>query len=136
MNSLKTIVTGIIFIIIAILLMQLAYLMIIVGLNSLAKDYPALNNISGTVGYLFTITTIIAIMFAGGYLTALIAEKRILLHCLIVGFITIGGMIWMSLENAQLTSIGILINTLLLIATLLGGFYQIKRETRQELKQQ
>ena len=132
MNSIKAILTGVAFIIIAILVMQLAYLIIIVGINNLAKDYPFLNNISGSIGYIFTTTTLLAIMFAGGYLTALIAEKRVLLHCLIIGLIIISGMMWMALENAQLTPMGIFVNALLLIFTLLGGLYQIKNLAKQQ----
>lgn len=131
MKSLKSITAGISFIIIAILLMQLAYLIIIVGFNNLAKDYPSLNNINGTVGYLITTSVLIFIMFLGGYITALLAEKKKLLHCSIVGLITTGVMMWMALENSKLTSNGILINGLMLVSTIIGGYYQNKNSSNQ-----
>lgn len=131
MKSLKSITAGISFIIIAILLMQLAYLIIIVGFNNLAKDYPTLNNINGTVGYLITTSVLIFIMFLGGYITALLAEKKKLLHCSIVGLITTGVMMWMALENSKLTSNGILINGLMLVSTIIGGYYQNKNSSNQ-----
>lgn len=132
MNSIKAILTGVAFIIIAILLMQLAYLITIVGINNLAKDYPSLNKLNGNIGTIIITTILLAIMFTGGYITALIAEKKVLLHCLTIGLITTGGMMWMALENSQLTPMGIFINTLLLIFTLLGGLYQIKNLAKQQ----
>ena len=127
MNSLKAIVSGILFIIIVTLLMQLAYIFIAVGYNSLAKDYPVLNEITGIFRYLIAIPVFIAIMFAGGYLTAVIANNKVLLHCLAVAVITTGGMMWMALENANLTSSGIIINVLMLLATTAGGLYWKKK---------
>ena len=130
MNSIKAIISGTSFIIIAILVMQLAYLFIIVGLNKLSNNYPFLNNISDTFGYLFTLISLFVIMFMGGYLTALIADNRKLIHALIVALIVIAGMMLMALENANLTLNGILINGLMLIITLLGAFLQKKKSSK------
>ena len=130
MNSIKAIISGSSFIIIAILVMQLAYLFIIVGLNNLSHDYPFLNNISGTFGYLFTLISLFVIMFMGGYLTALIADNKKLLHALIVALIVVVGMMLMALENANLTLNGILINGLMLIITLFGAFLQKKKSSK------
>lgn len=134
MNSIKAITAGIVFIIVATLLMQLAYLFIAVSYNSLAKSYPYLNEISGIFRYLTTISVFIMIMFAGGYLTAMIVETRVLIHSFIVGFITTAGMMWMALENANFTTTGIIINSLMLIATTLGGFYWSKRNIIHSIK--
>jgi len=123
MNSVKAIVSGIIFIIIALLMMQLAYLLIAVGYNSLAKSYPFLNDISGIFRYLIAIPVILGIMFAGGYITAAIATRGVLMHCLIVGIITSGGSLWMALENADLTFTGAIISLMMLILTAAGGLY-------------
>jgi hypothetical protein len=123
MRSIKAIVTGSLFIIVVILLMQLAYIFIAVGYNSLAHHYPFLNEISGYFRYFIVIPVFMVIMFFGGYITADIANTRVLLHCIAVGIITAGGTIWLALQNSNLTLTGILIFILALGATLAGGLH-------------
>ncbi len=127
MTGLKAIISGVIFILVAAMLMQLAYIFLAVGYNSLSKEYPFLNEISGIFRYLIAIPVFLGIMFLGGYLTAAIANTRVLLYCLIVGIITSGGMMWMALQNAEITLVGIIINTLTLFATVAGGFFWQKK---------
>lgn len=133
MNSLKAIISGIIFIFVAAMLMQLAYIFIAVGYNALAKDYPYLNEISGIFRYLVAIPVFLAIMFAGGYLTAVIANSKELIHSLIVGAIAIVTMMWMALTNAELTTRGVIINLLMLSFTALGGWYWKRRNRAKTL---
>ena len=127
MNSTKAIIAGIIFIIVATLLIQLAYLFVAVGYNSLEKDYPFLKEISGIFRYLIAIPVFIGVMFVGGYITAAIAKSktlsRTLMHCMVVGVVTIGGTMWLALENANLTLTGIIVNTLMMLATIAGGLW-------------
>ncbi len=127
MNSLKAVISGIIFIFVAAMIMQLAYIFIAVGYNALAKDYPYLNEISGIFRYLVAIPVFLAIMFTGGYLTAVIANSKELFHSLIVGAIAIVTMMWMALANAELTTRGIVINLLMLLFTVLGGWFWKRR---------
>jgi len=133
MNSLKAIISGIIFIFVAAMIMQLAYIFIAVGYNALAKDYPYLNEISGIFRYLVAIPVFLAIMFAGGYLTAVIANSKELIHSLIVGAIAIVTMMWMALTNAELTTRGVIINLLMLSFTALGGWYWKRRNRAKTL---
>ena len=123
MINFKAIVSGTIFIIVALLMMQLAYLLIAVGYNNLATSYPFLNDISGIFRYLIAIPVILGIMFAGGYITADIASSSVLMHCLLVGIITSGGSLWMALENADLTVTGAVISIMMLLVTAAGGLY-------------
>lgn len=123
MRSLKAIVAGTLFIVVVILLMQLAYIFIAVGYNSLAKHYPLLNNISAYFRYFIGIPVVMLIMFFGGYITASIANNKVLLHCLVVGCITAGGMILLALQNSNLTITGIVVFILSLTATAAGGLY-------------
>ena len=123
MRSIKAIVAGSLFIIVVILLMQLAYIFIAVGYNSLAHHYPFLNEISGYFRYFIVIPVFMVIMFFGGYITADIANTRVLLHCIAVGIITAGGTIWLALQNSNLTLTGILIFILAIAATLAGGLH-------------
>ena len=138
MRSIKAIVAGCLFIIVVILLMQLAFIFIAVGYNALAKDYPFLNEISGSFRYIIGIPIFMVIMFFGGYLTATIADTRVLvrvlLHCLAVGLITTGGMMYSALENTNLTLTGIVVFLLALVATAAGGLYWQTRTRKARKK--
>ena len=123
MRSIKAIVAGSLFIIVVILLMQLAYIFIAVGYNSLANHYPFLNDISGYFRYIIGIPVFMVIMFFGGYITADVANTRVLLHCIAVGILTAGGMILLALQNSNLTLTGIIIFILALAATIAGGLH-------------
>ena len=129
MNSIKAILAGSLFIFIAGILLQLAYIFMAVGYNALAKNHPALHEISPYFRYLIGIPVFIIIMFIGGYLTALIAKTRVLLHSGIVGILTVTGMMWPLLDKADLTVTGIVVSTLSLIATLAGGWSWNKKTT-------
>ncbi|MCK4833941.1 MAG: hypothetical protein KAT12_04155, partial [Gammaproteobacteria bacterium] len=88
MRSIKAIVAGSLFIIFVTLLLQLAYIFVAVGYSALAKDYPLLNDIAGSFRYILGIPIFVATMFAGGYITAVIAKAKLWQHCLTVGLIT------------------------------------------------
>ncbi len=127
MRSIKAIVVGCVFIIVTILLLQLAYIFVAVAYNALAKNYPLLNDIAGSFRYIIGIPVFIATMFIGGYITANIADMqastKVWLHCITVGLITAGGMIYPTLENSDITTTGIVVFVLALVATTAGGFY-------------
>ena len=132
MKSIKAILAGCVFIIVTILLLQLAYIFVAVAYNALAKDYPLLNDIAGSFRYIIGIPVFIAVMFIGGYITANIADMKastkIWLHCIVVGLITAGGMIYPTLENSDITTTGIVVFVLALVATTAGGFYWQKAD--------
>lgn len=132
MRSLKAIVAGTLFIVIVILLMQLAYIFIAVGYNSLAKHYPLLNDISGYFRYFIGIPVVMLIMFFGGYITASIANKKVLLHSLVVGCVTAGGTILLAMNNSNLTMTGMVVFILSLTATASGGLYWQKNNNIQD----
>ena len=127
MKSLKAIVAGSAFIIIVILFLQLAYIFVAVAYNALAKDFLFLNEISGYFRYLVGIPVFMATMFAGGYITAHIANMdtyvKTWLHSLVVGSITVGGMMYSAMVNSSLTLTGIVVIVLALIATAAGSYY-------------
>ena len=123
MQSVKSIVAGSLFIIIAILFVQLAYIFIAVGYSSLAKDYTFLNDISSVFRYLIGVPVVMSVMFIGGYITAEIARVNVLRHDLAVGIITAGGMMLMALQNTQLTLLGVFVLALALGTVVAGGMY-------------
>ena len=123
MKSIKAIAAGSLFIIVVILFLQLAFIFIAVAYNALAKDYAFLNDITGYFRYLIGIPVFMAVMFAGGYITASIARKKVWLHCMLVSLLTTGGMMWSALANTNLTTTGIVVFILALVATIAGGWY-------------
>ena len=125
MRSIKAVIVGSLFIIVVGLFVQLAYVFLAVGYNSLAKTYPFLNDISIYFRYLVAIPVYFLLMFTGGYITADLAKHKVLLHCLAVAFITIGVAMFSALENMymQLTVSGLVISILALASTLAGGWY-------------
>ena len=123
MRSIKAITAGSVLIVIAILLMQLAYIFIAVGYNALAKDFPILNDITDLLRYLVAIPIFLAIMFVGGFITAEIARTKVMIHCAVVAMITAGGTTLWAMEGGNLTVTGVVMLILALVATVMGGMY-------------
>ena len=123
MRSIKAITAGSVLIVIAILLMQLAYIFIAVGYNALAKDFPILNDITDLLRYLVAIPIFLVIMFVGGFITAEIARTKVTIHCAVVAMITAGGTTLWAMEGGNLTVTGVVMLILALVATVMGGMY-------------
>lgn len=133
MRSLKAIFAGSAFIVVVFLVIQLAYVFIAVGYNALASDFPVLKDISVLFRYIVGLPVLVVVMFLGGYITADIANikshLKVWLHCLIVGIMTAGAMMYSALENSNITLTGIVVVILALSASSAGGFYWL-RESR------
>jgi len=130
MKSIKAIVAGSVFIVVVILSLELAYIFIAVGYNSLATDFPFLNDITGLFRYLVGIPVFMATMFAGGYITASIANMhtnmKVWFHCFAVGIITVGVMMYSAMNNSSLTLTGIVVTVLAISASSAGGFFWLR----------
>ena len=130
MRSIKAIVVGSVFILAVLFLLGLIYIFMAVGFNSLAADFQFLNDITGLFRYLIGIPVFLLTMFAGGYITASIANMqtnlKVWFHCFAVGLISIGGMMYSSMEYSSLTSSGIVLIILALSASSAGGFYWLR----------
>ena len=130
MRSIKAIIAGSIFILVAHFLLGLIYIFIAVGYNALAADFQFLKDITGLFRYLVGIPVFMVIMFAGGYITASIANMhtniKVWFHCLAVGLITVGGTMYSAMEYSSLTLTGIVVIILALSASSAGGFYWLR----------
>ena len=130
MKSIKAIVVGSVFIFAVLFLLGLIYIFMAVGYNSLAADFKFLNDITGLFRYLIGIPIFLLTMFAGGYITASIANMqthlKVWFHCLAVGLISVGGMMSSTMEYSSLTSSGIVLIILALSASSAGGFYWLR----------
>lgn len=132
MKDVKAIMSGSIFIGVSILVLQLVVLFAMVAYNIAAKDYPFLKDISGDLyRYLLGIPIFIIVMFLGGYLTAAVGQGKVLQNCLMVGVITSAATMFLALENAVLTTTGIVMIVLMIGATVLGGMYWQRRQSKQ-----
>ncbi len=128
MKSILSIITGSAFIIITFLVLQLALLFVIVSYKTLSKDYPFLNDIDPSIfRYLVAIPVFLLVMFIGGYIVAMIAKNKVLLHTLIVGIITTVGSIGLALDYMEITLTGAIVMALMLAATVAGGMFWQRR---------
>lgn len=131
MRSLIAIAIGSVFIIVAILLMQLAYLFIAIEYNALAAEHPFLKEIAQLFKYIIALPIFVVTVFAGGYITADIAKmdtrNKVWAHCFAVGLITIGGMMYAALMNANLTITGFVLIIVAFVALFAGGSFGLKR---------
>ncbi|HEY9200069.1 MAG TPA: hypothetical protein VIQ81_00610 [Gammaproteobacteria bacterium] len=130
MKSIKAIVAGSVFVLAAISLLGLIYIFIAVGYNSLAVDFPFLNEISGLFRYVVGLPVFIMTLFAGGYITAYVANMhnsvKVWLHCLAVGAITVSSIMYSAMDYSSLTLTGIVVIILALGASSAGGFYWLR----------
>lgn len=130
MRSIKAVLVGSLFIIVVGLVVQLAYIFLAVGYNDLAKSHPFLDEIGIYFRFLIGIPIIFLIMFIGGYITADIARQKVQLHCLIVALLTVGTMTVSALDQAELTFTGFAVFVLALAATMAGGLFWQRGQSR------
>ena len=128
MKSLLSIITGSAFIIITFLVLQLVSLLAMVSYKMLSKDYPFLNDIDPSIfRYLIAIPAFLLVMFIGGYIAAMIAKNKVLLHTLVVGVITTAGSMGLALDYMKITVTGAIVMALMLAATVAGGMFWQRR---------
>lgn len=130
MKSIKAVLAGSLFIVIVTLVIQLVMVFLAVGYHYLARQFPLLNEITVYFRYLVGYPVFFGVLFAGGYLTASIAQKRVLLHCLPVGLLTIGISTLSALDYMVLTFTGALMVLLALLAVMAGGWYWQRTKNR------
>ena len=130
MKSIKAILAGSLFIIITIIIVQLAAVFLTVGYNILAKDYPFLREIGVYFKYLIAYPVFLLLLFIGGYITASLAPKQVLLHCVVVGVATVGLSTVTALDYMVVTVTGVVLVLLAILSTMAGGFYWQKKNNQ------
>ena len=128
-RSLKAIVIGVFFIAASLIAFQLLYLVLAPLYNNLGRSYPYLIEISAYLKALIILPSLLAIMFLGGYLTAVINHRKIILDTFIVGFLVAGMLWWLGLADSKIASYGFIINALMLLSAVAGGYLR-KRTLR------
>lgn len=127
MKSLLSIISGSAFITISFLVLQLVALLTMVAYKKFSVDYPFLNDIGGIFRYLIAIPSFLLVMFIGGYLSAIIAQHKVLLHAFIVGVITTTATMWLALDYMEITITGVIMIILMLAVTVAGGMFWQRR---------
>lgn len=129
-QSIKAVLTGALFIIIASLAMKVAYVFLASVYHNISINYPFLNEVNVFFRYLLAIPVFILIMFIGGYLTAGIARRKTILHSFIVGVVTsILMMIVATSSAAGITTTNLITYLVMMLSTTAGGFYWKRKAT-------
>ena len=123
MKSIKAILAGCLFIVITVVIIQLAMVFLTVGYNTLAKHFPFLYGLAIYFRYLVAYPLFFLVMFIGGYLTASLSQKQVLLHCLAVGVITVGVSVTSAVDYMVVTLTGVVLVLLAVLSTMAGGLY-------------
>lgn len=69
---------------------ELIFLFVDIGYNSLMKSYPSTESIRQPFYYLLIFTGLFFIMFTGGYLTSIYANKFVTAHTIVSGTVVCG----------------------------------------------
>lgn len=128
MKSIKAILAGSLFIVIVTMVIQLVTVFLAVGYTYLARSWPFLHEISIYFKYLVGYPIFFLVLFVGGYITAAISEKKVLLHCFLVGFITIRMTTISALDYMELTLTGMVMVLLALLCIMAGGLYWQRKQ--------
>jgi len=119
--SLKALTIGISSIVIMGLTLQLIFLLLATAYAHFIKDHPDLTELGTMVSYAAGISGYFIIMYLGGYITAHLAQKKIMLHCFIVSSSVIGLSLITSVRSDNFTYMSIIFSLTGLIFTLAGG---------------
>jgi len=129
-NNIKAIFAGVVFIVIATLLMQLLFILLAVAYNHVADNYSFLKEFKWIFRYLLGIPVFVGIMFLGGYITTYISKTKpikSIINTAIVGLIVMTSMMWSALVNAELTITGAMISVSMIVIIILGGLFASKK---------
>ncbi len=122
MRSLKSIFIGFSFIVISLLLLQLLYLFVEVGLNWAGYGAPQDAGWRQPLSYVVWGSAYLAVMFMGGYITGLFAMHSPLVHAAVVGGLISVMLLLLATQNAQLSWPGIVISLLSVVVTVAGAY--------------
>ncbi len=116
--SIKALLSGALFIIIASLLMKIVYIFL----------YPYISQFHDAVRYIIAIPVFFAIIFIGGYITAGIARRKTLLHSFLAGLLTVFVMLVVALQSSEgITLMNYAVYAAIVIIASAGGYYWKQR---------
>lgn len=123
MKHLKAFLAGFFFIVIFGLCIQLVFMFLAMGYVELVKVYPWVKTFGGYVSYFVGIAVYFLLMAIGGFLTASIVKKNLVVMCFLVG-ISSTGLSVLSLQNfSEYTVFSIIFVVSGVLFTSWGGWY-------------
>lgn len=133
MKSLKAIIWGSLFIIICMLLIQLAYLFIAVGYHRLVENMPMLQSMPDYFRYLVGLPVYLLVMMGGGYVAAEFAEEKVMMHGFVTGVVVSLVLLLQAQQSTQITLVGYLLAALSIAATTTGSFLWRRGQLKENL---
>jgi len=104
----KAVSVGIAVVVVLGLMLQLAFTSVVVGQMALSRNYPEYSSIIKAVPYLVGFGGFFLVMAMGGYVTASIALTRVVLNALIVGAVTAGFSLWLSVGAGEIKLVSLI----------------------------
>lgn len=124
----KALSAGIAVVVVLGLIMQLAFTSVVVGQMELSRNYPEYSGLIKTLPYLVGFGGYFLVMATGGFVTAAIALDRVVLNALIVGMLTAGFSLWLSLSAGEIKPVSLIFFALGVLFSIAGAlFWRIRR---------
>lgn len=124
MQYLKAFLVGFLFIVVFGLCIQIAYMFLAIWYVDLVKAFPWIATFSVYVSYLVGIVVYFLLMATGGFLTASIAKKNMLVMCFLVGIASTGLSVLSSQSSSEYLVFSILFIVSGILFTIAGGWYR------------
>lgn len=127
MISWKALLVGCATILVLGLLVQLAFIFVVVGFNAVAAAWPPLASWGRPLAYVSGALVYFGIMSTAGYISAEIARRHVLLHAFIVGSLVTGASLLSSLGSGKLTAMSFVFLLSGIVFALTGGLIWQRR---------
>jgi len=128
----KALLAGIAVVIVLGLLLQLAFTSVVVAQMELSRIYPEYSNAINTIPYLVGFGGYFLVMAIGGYVAASIALNRVVFNAFIVGAVTAGFSLWLSMSAGDIKLKSLIFFTLGLVFCISGALFWRFRQRRSD----
>ena len=126
----KALFAGTAIIVVLGLLLLLAFTSVMVGQMQLSRNYPEYSSAIEVIPYLVGFGGYFLVMAMGGYVTASIALNRVVLNALIVGAVTAGFSLWLSLSAGDIKLMSLIFFMLGVVFSISGALFWRARQRR------
>lgn len=124
----KALFAGILVVIVLGLLLQLAFTSVVVAQKELSRSYPEYTAMIDAIPYLVGFGGFFLVMALGGYVTATIALRRVVLNALIVGAVTSGFSLWLSIGSGDIKLRSLIFFALGMVFSVMGALLWRRRQ--------
>lgn len=121
MISIKALLISITAMIVLGLTFELIFLFVDIGYGNLMKSYPVIESIRQPFNYLFVLLGLFLIMFTGGYLTSIYAQKNAIAHSIVASLFICGVALYATSSGYEFTFLSVVFVIVSLAFTLYGN---------------